>query len=231
MNKGYIYSTQMVLEGSREIVGYQINDRLKVVVYDRNKANELIKANHYSGSIVNNTYLHLAVVLDNKVVGCLQYGYAMNPASGATIVPGIGNNDYMELNRMWMADVEYPYLESQCISASIKIIRGLYPSVCFIQSFADERCGKFGAVYQACSFEYFGEHSSEFYELDGVCYHKIVATAPSRKNNKKVKELLPNIDRATKCSLRQFRYIKFLQPWARKKCTLVAQPYPKPANL
>jgi hypothetical protein len=228
MNKGYIYSPQLTLTGQREIIGYTITNTLIVRLIPRDTANKIIKNNHYSGTICNTSYLHLGVYLNGKIVGCLQYGYAMNPASGSTIVPNISNTDYLELNRMWLADIAYQYLESQVISASIKIIRGIYPNVCFIQSFADERCNKFGCVYQACSFDYYGEHTSVFYELDGEWFHNIVATSPTKGGDKKRSRLMPNIERATKTSLRQFRYIKFLKPWAKKKCTLTAQPYPKP---
>ena len=51
-------------------------------------------------------------------------------------------------------------------------IKRKYKVIKWIQSFADERWGGFGIVYQACSFTYDGEHLSEFYELDGKYYHK-----------------------------------------------------------
>ncbi|HYI27571.1 MAG TPA: hypothetical protein VD863_06935 [Bradyrhizobium sp.] len=71
---------------------------------DRDLANEIITANHYSRKIVNNTYVHLGVIIAGEMLGVLQLGYALNPASGATIVPGTGNRAYLELNRMWLDD-------------------------------------------------------------------------------------------------------------------------------
>ena len=56
-------------------------------------------------------------------------------------------------------------------SKLIKKLKKKYPKIKWIQSFADERCGGFGIVYQACSFSYFGEHNSLFWTLDGVIYH------------------------------------------------------------
>ena len=57
--------------------------------------------------------------------------------------------------------------ESMAISYSIKYIKGKLKTIKWIQSFADERCGGLGIVYQACSFRYYGEHTSSFWELDG----------------------------------------------------------------
>ena len=55
---------------------------------------------------------------------------------------------------------------SQCIHYIIQ-----YAKVKWIQSFADERCGGFGIVYQACSFNYYGERVLlQFSELDPSMY-------------------------------------------------------------
>ena len=70
--------------------------------------------------------------------------------------------EYLELNRMWISDDCKQYAESQAISYSIKYIKKKLKTIKWIQSFADERCGGFGIVYQACSFDYYGEHNSIF---------------------------------------------------------------------
>ena len=164
------------------------------------------------------------------MLGVLQYGYAMNPASGGSVVEGTELDQYLELNRMWLSDKAEIYSESRAISASFKYIRGKYPKVKWVQSFADERCGGFGIVYQACSFNYYGEHKSEFWELDGEVYHNIQMTISQndkKRYNSTVKNLQANKDRAEKMTLRQFRYIKFLDQRWKQKCLLKEKPYPK----
>lgn len=86
----------------------------------------------------------------------------MNPASCGSVVRDTQIDQYLELNRMWISDDATDYPESRAISASLKYIRGKFPKVKWIQSFADERCGGFGIVYQACSFSYYGLHTSTF---------------------------------------------------------------------
>ena len=100
------------------------------------------------------------------------------------------------------------------------------PKTQWIQSFADERCGGLGIVYQAANFEYYGEHTSTFWELDGIVYHNIAMTT---KNNRTAKyiHLQNNRDRATSYDLRQFRYIYWIDQRQKKNILLTKQPYPK----
>lgn len=227
--KGYIYSEQTSLWGSRDIIGYDNGRGMVVKEIDKNLANNTIKKNHYSKKVYNATYIHLGVFLNGDFVGVLQYGYAMNPASGGSVVEGTGLDQYLELNRMWLSDDAPRNSESQAISSSFKYIRGKFPKVKWIQSFADERCGGFGIVYQACSFLYYGEHTSVFWELDDVVYHNIQMTVSkdSKRYAGEAKKLQENKDRAIKHSLRQFRYIKFIDKSWQDKCLLERKPYPK----
>lgn len=226
-----IYATQDVLFGKKTIVGYG-NDAFYVKKINREIANNLIIKNHYSHKIYNATYIHLGVYIDGELLGVLQYGYAMNPQSMSSVVKGTKIDEYLELNRMWLDDKAGRNSESKAISYSIKYIRNVYPKIKWIQSFADERCGCFGIVYQACSFGYYGEHNSDFYELDGVWYHKITATLSKtsdryKKNQGNCQYLIENLDRAKRVSLRQFRYIKFLDKKYKDHCLLKEMPYPK----
>ena len=226
--KKYIYNNQSSLWGEPECLGFGTNE-FYIKEINRNLANDLIVKNHYSGKFYNATYIHLGLFVDNKIKGVLQYGYAMNPASCGSVVEGTKKNEYLELNRMWLADGIGQYPESRAISYSIKYIKRKYPKIKWIQSFADERCGGFGIVYQACSFNYFGEHTSDFWELNGVVYHNIQMTVSkeSKRYSGEAKFLQENKSKAKKMNLRQFRYIKFLDKREKKKCLLKEQPYPK----
>lgn len=230
MKKQYIYSTQNSLWGDAECLGFG-SEEFYVKEIDRKLANDLIVKNHYSGKFYNGTYIHLGIFVNEEIKGVLQYGYAMNPASCGSVVTGTQKDEYLELNRMWIADNVGEYPESRAISCSIKYIKRKYPKIKWIQSFADERCGGFGIVYQACSFSYFGEHKSDFWELDGETFHNSIKT--SEKAGKRGYNLLndpANKERVKKYSLRQFRYIKFLDQREKKKCTLKEQLYPKHYN-
>jgi hypothetical protein len=228
MNKGYIFSDQGVFFGSQEIIGFG-TDNYFVKEINRKKANAIIKKNHYSHKVYNATYIHLGVYMGGELVGILQYGYAMNPASCGSVVADTKLDEYLELNRMWIDDKAPRNSESKAISYSIKYIKGKYPKVKWIQSFADERCGGFGIVYQACSFSYYGEHESIFWTLKGNIYHNSLMTR-NPKLSKSAAYLQENRDDATSETLRQFRYIKFIDKRCKKKCLLEEKAYPKHYN-
>ena len=223
--KGYIYSQQESLWGESECIGFGTDD-FYIKEIERKLANEMVVKNHYSKKFYSATYIHLGLFYLGELKGVLQYGYAMNPASCGSVVKGTKQKEYLELNRMWIDDDAGLYPESKGISYSIKYIKKKYPKIKWIQSFADERCGGFGIVYQACSFGYFGEHKTIFWELFGETYHNSLM---SRNPNlsKSARFIQSNKDKATSQELRQFRYIKFIDKREKKNCLLKEQPYPK----
>jgi len=225
MKQTLIYSDQQTLFGEREIIGFG-NFNFCVKEIPRDKAVETIKTKHYSGKVVNSSFLHLGVFIENNFVGVLQFGYLFNPTYHDKIVEGGNAENAMELNRMWLDDIAPRNSESKAISYGIKLVKKKYPKIKWIQSFADERCSGFGIVYQACSFGYYGEHKGEFYELDGEIYHSI-QTRRKDNNSKLTVYLRKNKHRMKRLNLRQFRYIRFLDKRWEKKCLLKKAPYPK----
>lgn len=224
----YIFSSQSVLMGEKNIIGFG-SDIFSVREINRSLANDIIIKNHYSHKFYNASYLHLGVFSCGEIVGVLQYGYAMNPASCASVVAMTEMDQYLELNRMWIDDKMPKNSESKAISYSIKYIKRKYRKIKWIQSFADERCGKNGIVYQACSFDYYGEHLAVFWELEGQIYHNSLMTR-NPNLSKSAAYLQSNRELAIPNKLRQFRYIKFLDKKWSLRCLLKKQPYPKHYN-
>jgi len=117
--------------------------------------------------------------------------------------------------------------ESRALSYAMKCLKRACPSVRWVQSFADERCGRLGVVYQAANFLFLGSHLTTFYSLDGETYHQMLLTA-HRKGGQRGAFLRANLDRAARHRLRQYRYIFFLKPSARRDLRMRPRPYPKP---
>ncbi|MDD2967665.1 MAG: hypothetical protein PHN64_09375 [Desulfovibrionaceae bacterium] len=189
-------------------------------------ARSIIIAHHYSKRVVNNSYLHLGVFREGAFEGVLQFGYALNPARAGKVVADTAQGQYMELNRMWLSDDAPRNSESRAISYAIKYIKRVCPTVAWIQSFADERCGGLGVVYQAANFLYIGSHKTAFYVLDGEVYHKMLLDAHKKGGQRGIK-LRAEIARAEKQILRQFRYIYFIKTDWKKRLRMPIQPYPK----
>jgi hypothetical protein len=190
------------------------------------QAREVIRTHHYSHSIVNNSYLHLGIYIGGIFQGVMSYGYALCPARACKVVSDTVQGQYMELNRMWLSDDAPRNSESRAISYAIKYIRVACPTVAWIQSYADERCGGYGVVYQAANFLYIGFHLTPFYELDGQTYHKMMLTAHLKSGNRG-KYLREHINRAVKRTLRQFRYVFFIKRDWMPRLNFPALPYPK----
>lgn len=190
---------------------------------------ETIIKRHYSHRVVNNAYLHLGLYYKGEFSGVLVFGYMLNPARAGKVVAGTVQGEYLELNRMWLADKAPRNSESRAISYAIKYIKRALPMVAWIQSFADERCGRWGVVYQAANFQYIGSHKTAFYLLDGEYYHEMLLTAKITFKGRG-QFLRDNVHRAEKCVFRQFRYIYFIKPHWSKRLNLKVQKYPKPPN-
>jgi hypothetical protein len=227
MSAKYILDKQSSLFGQPDVIGFGV-EGFFVMEMPRDEANALIVENHYSEKFYSASNLHLGVYTAEGVRGVLQFGPAMNPASGGSVVIGTGLREYLELNRMWLCDSLPRNSESRALSFAIKFIRRACPKVKWIQSFSDERCGLFGTVYQAAGFSYHGEHTSIFWELDGVYHHNSRMTRTDAAAGPSSRNLRANKDRAIPHEFRQFRYIKFMKPRFAKGCKYPALPYPKP---
>ena len=229
--KDYIYSNQESLFGHKDVIGFG-TDEFKIKEIERDLANFIITENHYSKKVYNATYIHLGLFINDELLGVLQYGYAMNPASQGSVVAETKIDEYLELNRMWLDDKAKKNSESKAISYSIKYIKNKFPKIKWIQSFADERCGGFGIVYQAANFYFYGEHRSDFWELDGVVYHNIQMTVSkgTKRYSKEVEYLQENKNRAERMNLRQFRYLYFIDKRWKKFCKLQEKPFLKHYN-
>jgi hypothetical protein len=228
----YILSNQISLYGEADCIGFG-NNEFYIKEIPKTEAISIIKKNHYSKKtvVIGHQKIDLGVFFQNKLLGVLMYGFSMNPQSMSSIVEGTSIDEYLELNRMWLSDdIKLKYAESQAISFSVKYIKRKFPKIKWIQSFADERCGGFGIVYQACSFNYYGEHSSIFWELNGEMIHNSRFTNTNKKSNSRFKYFNENKHLAIKSELRQFRYIKFINQKWKKKCLLDEKPYPKYYN-
>lgn len=228
--KGFIFDSQSSLWGESECVGFG-DDVFYVREIDRKVADKIIVEKHYSKKVVSQPHhkIDLGVFYNNELKGVLQYGLAMNPISCSSVVKGTKMNQYLELNRMWIDDNCIKYAESKAISYSIKYIKKKHKTIKWIQSFADERCGGLGIVYQACSFGYYGEHNSIFWEFENETYHNSIITNNNRRKKKEL-EMRGFNEKATRKELRQFRYIKFIDKRWECKCLLKKQSYLKHYN-
>jgi len=222
----YLFADQMELFGEKKTIGFG-NRSFHVKEIDRDLANQIIVQNHYSKRFYSGSYIHLGIFSRGLLLGVLQFGVAMNPASQGSVVEGTKVDEYLELNRMWLDDKLPRNSESRALSYGFKYIKKAFPKIAWIQSFSDERCQRFGVVYQAANFLYCGEHIGKFWELDGDYFHDSLMTDSCKANTPRGALLRSNKHRANFLKLRQFRYIYFLKRKFRNRLKHAVKPYPK----
>jgi hypothetical protein len=196
-------------------------------------ADDFVAKRHYSGSAVWASHTHLAV-RDSAggVCGVMQFGPSMNPKATSKVIAGLEPRALVELNRMVFLDGHDRNLPSWAISKAVAMIRKDRPHVQVVQSFADERCKKLGAVYQASNFIFIGSHVTEFYFLDGEWFHRSLLGRAAKDNRgwgcgPKAARLAAGRERAERYEFEQYRYVLPLTRWARKMLAPRAMPYPK----
>ena len=115
-------------------------------------ANPFVKAHHYSGKVVHNSYLHFGCFLDGQLHGVLSYGPSMDKSRIIGLVRGTGWNEFLELNRMAFDEYLPRNAESYCIGATLRMIKKQAPQIKWVVSFADgTQCGD-GTIYRASNF-------------------------------------------------------------------------------
>lgn len=115
-------------------------------------ANPFVKKVHYSGKVVQNSFLHFGAFLDGGLHGVMSFGPSMDKSRIIGLVEGTGWNEFIELNRMAFDEYLPRNAESYCIGKAIRMIKKQAPQVKWIISFADgTQCGD-GTIYRASNF-------------------------------------------------------------------------------
>ena len=123
-----------------------------IKVIPSNVANPFVKKHHYSGKVVQNSFLHFGCFLDGELHGVLSYGPSMDKSRIIGLVEGTEWNEFIELNRMAFDDYLPRNSESFCIGKTLRMIKKQAPQVKWVISFADgTQCGD-GTIYRASNF-------------------------------------------------------------------------------
>ncbi len=177
-------------------------------------ANKVIKRLHYSGKVVQNSTLHFGVFLNGKCGGALSYGHPIDRRNLMPLVKDTKFYDFLELNRMALADWLPRNGESRAIAYTMKFIKKNYPSIKWVISFSDgTQCGD-GTIYRASGFDLIGiKKNSTIHKMpDG----SIVAKHGTSKKNFTGSKPLSGY---------QLRYIYFIDKSYRKKLTVPTIPF------
>lgn len=202
----------------------------------------LVKRIHYSGTVTQNSQLHLGIFLDGRLEGAMQFGPSLDKRKTQALVEGTLWNGFLELNRMAFSDRLPRNSESRAIAIAMKIIKKNYPHIEWVISFSDgTQCGD-GTIYRASGFALTGiKKNTTIWEAPSG----EVATDLSLRLGKKTVNATSmikgsNIKGNGAASMKPFkdagwkpkrgyqlRYVYFLNPEARQRLTVPILPFSK----
>ena len=221
MGREWIYECDK--KGEKQLAGYG-ESTFYVRKIPRAKAAEVIKKHHTSGKVVVTSSPNFGVWIGGSMLGVLQFGPLGNPRCHAHIVADSLFEECRELNRMWLSDKAQRNSESRAISPCMRLMRRLNPRLKWVQSFAQQRCGRWGVVYQAANFLTLGEHMAKFYEIDGEIFHQKALTIKGQRG-------WHLLNQGKKPKLHTYRQFRTLYPVDKRIVSRICfpiLPYPKP---
>lgn len=125
---------------------------LRVEPISRADANALVRRVHYSGTVVNNSQLHLGVFIGGRLEGAMQFGPSMDKRKLQGLVRDTQWNGFIELNRLAFSARLPRNSESRALGVAFRMMRKAYPHLEWVISFADgTQCGD-GTIYRAAGF-------------------------------------------------------------------------------
>ena len=199
----------------------------------RTEGNRIIKENHYSHTVNTGTKHTLGVFTEEfGLCGVIQLGTGVNPSKTQNLVRGTEKGEFLEVNRMWLADILPHNSESKAISLMFKWLRDNQPNVKWLISFADGVMGKVGTIYQATNWIYTGYNKKGglWITKDGERYHPVSLHLKFGDTKRSTLEhhLGTPLYRVVGG---QFRYIYFLHKREKKNLLVPSLPYPKLDNI
>ena len=207
-------------------------NKIYIKEVDSKLANRIICNNHYSGTVPKGVKFNLGIFIDETLYGIAQFGYGIRPKDTCKWVDGTNNDEYLELNRLWIDDELGANAESKTISLCLKWVKEKKPELKWIISFADGMMGKVGTIYQATNFTYTGfrKDGGIWMTKEGERLHSISLWHRHKTINRGELEKIYGKP-LYKVFGGQHRYFYFYDRKCIKKLIIPIQPYPKQNNI
>lgn len=199
-------------------------------------ARDVVRRIHYSGTVANNSSLHLGVFLHGSLLGAMQFGPPLQRSSMLPLVEGTVWNQMMELNRMAFDERLPRNSESRAMGVAFRLIRRHRPDIKWILSFSDgAQCGD-GAIYRASGFVLTAiKQSGSLFRMPDGSVVVDMAMRPGQPKGEKWRKIagMPTQSSAAVAravggvaiSGHQLRYIKFLDPTWPPRLTVPVLPF------
>jgi len=99
-----------------------------------------------------------------ELIGMAIYGYPIESAVNS-LNANIHRDEVLELKRLFIEDIpSLPHIESYVIAKTLKMIKQEMPTVKVVITFADNKQGHLGTIYQATNAIYLGKSSGQLHK-------------------------------------------------------------------
>lgn len=135
----------------------KLKNEIEIVPTDREQVHPFI-LKHYLGNWPTGIKRIYGIRrIDQGLIGMIIYGYPMVQATKIT-EPIVHHKEVLEIKRLFIEDIkDLPHIESYVIAKTLKMIKQEFPEIKVIITFADEKAGHLGSIYQATNAIYLGK--------------------------------------------------------------------------
>lgn len=178
---------------------------------------------HYSLSLPSGKLIIFGAWEDDCFVGIVAFGRGANRSIAAPY--GLDQTEVVELVRVAMRNHATP--TSRIVAIALRLLVRSNPGLRLVVSFADEKAGHHGGIYQAGNWIYTGPMVQSQVKVNRVLTHK--RTVSLRYGTASVPWLRENVDsNASWVEMPpKHKYVYPLDKDLRAQITALAQPYPK----
>jgi len=180
---------------------------------------------HYSGTIPAPIRCKIGVWEHDEFKGIILFGYGANPCIGRPF--GLPQKQICELTRIALRDHETPV--SRLIAIALRLLKRQNPDIRLVVSYADERHGHHGGIYQAAGWSYLGGDEQHAYRVNGRIIHPRSLHKQYGRGAQSIAWLRENLDPQAERinSGKKHKYVWLFDETLRTLIEYQKRPYPK----
>lgn len=125
---------------------------IRLVPATRAESEQCYRHWHYSGRGYAKSILHMGIVIDGSICGCMSWGPGVDTRKSIAQIPGTAWDGYLELNRMALSPLAPRCSESRALAIAVRQIRMHAPWVEWLVSYADGAQAGPGTIYRAAGW-------------------------------------------------------------------------------
>lgn len=199
---------------------------LKVDFCSHEAAKWAVEHWHYSRVMPKSKLVKFGVWEDDRFIGVVIFGVGATYTIGEPY--GLKQTEVCELVRVALSDHESPV--TRVISLATKMLKRCNPGLRLIVSYADQKEGHLGIIYQAGNWVFSGDSFDNWIKVRGAIKHRRALSLAYGTNS--LEWIKANIDpRAKRVEMpAKHKYLYPLDRAMRKQIESLSKPYPKRDN-